>query len=153
MAAFVRARIKNLETNATQEKRFNVSDYFPDVSLTRRNMTYLFAEDTVHHFMEEETFEQIPVNESMIADALQFNTEGVVFQFTFADDKLLTVTPPTFVIMTVAETTPAVAGDTARAAMKNATLETGLVVKVPMFVNIGDKIKVDTRTSSYAERA
>ena len=153
MAAFVRAKIKNLETSAVQEKRFNTGDHFPDVSLTRREMTFLYNEGKVYHFMDAETFEQIPVDEKMVADAMVYNTEGIAYTFTFADDKLIAVSPPTFVIMTVTEAPPAAAGDTARAALKNATLESGMVIKVPMFVNTGDKVKVDTRTGTYAERA
>ena len=153
MAAFVRAKIRNLETGGVQEKRFNVGEHFPDVDLTRKDMTFLYSEGKIYHFMEAETYEQVAVDERMVSDAMVYNTEGVVFTFTFADDKLIQVTPPTFVVMTVAECPPAVAGDTARAALKNATLESGLVVKVPMFVNSGDKIKIDTRTGSYSERA
>ena len=153
MVAFVRATIKNLETGATQEKRFNVGDHFPDVSLTRKQMQFLYNEGTVYHFMDPETFDQVAVDEVKVADALVYNVEGVLFTFVYADEKLISVTPPTFVVMTVTEAPPATAGDTARAALKNATLETGLVVKVPMFVNAGDKIKVDTRTGTYSERA
>ncbi|MCL2755700.1 MAG: elongation factor P [Firmicutes bacterium] len=153
MAAFVRAKIKNLETGASQEKRFNVGDHFPDVSLTRREMQFLYNEDTVYHFMEAETFEQVAVDQRLVEDAMQYATDGVLFTFTYADEKLLAVSPPTFVVLVVTESPPAAAGDTARAALKNATLETGIVVKVPMFVNTGDKIKVDTRTGAYVERA
>lgn len=153
MAAFVRAKIKNLETGAVQEKRFNVSDVFPNVSLTRTEMQFLYNEGKVYHFMDGETFEQMAVDEKMVSDAMQFNTEGMLYTFTFADEKLISVTAPTFVIMTVTECPPAVAGDTARSALKNATLESGMTVKVPMFVNNGDRVKVDTRTGTYVERA
>lgn len=153
MAAFVRAKIRNLETGAVQEKRFNVGDHFPDVDLTRKELSFLYNEGTVYHFMDAETFEQMPVDEKMVADAMRYNTEGVLFTFTFADGKLIQVAAPTFVVMEVVECPPAVAGDTARSALKNATLESGIVIKVPMFVNQGDKVKVDTRTDSYVERA
>jgi len=153
MAAFVRAKIKNLETGAVQERRFNTGDHFPDVSLTRKEFTFLYNEDNIFHFMEQETFEQVAVDQVLVVDAMKYNSEGVVFTFTFADDKLIAVNPPTFVIMEIIESPPSVAGDTARAALKNATLEGGLVIKVPMFVNTGDKVKVDTRTCSYVERA
>ena len=153
MAAFVRAKIKNLETLAVQEKRFNVSDVFPNVSLTRKEMQFLYNEGKVYHFMENETFEQVAVDEKMVADAFAYNTEGLVYTFTYADDKLISVSAPTFVVLAVVDCPPAVAGDTARSALKNATLESGMVVKVPMFVNNGDKVKVDTRTGTYVERA
>lgn len=153
LAPIVKARIRNMETGSVLEKRFNVGDRFPDVQLTRREMQFLYNEDKVYHFMDAETFDQIPVNEGMVVDALRYNVEGITFTFTYADDKLIGVVAPNFVVMTVIECPPAVAGDTARAALKNATVENGLVVKVPMFVNAGDKIKVDTRTGGYVERA
>lgn len=153
MAAFVRATIVNLETGARREDRFNVGDHFPDVSLTRKEFSFLYNEGKVYHFMEQETYEQLAVDEKLVLDAMRYNTEGVLFTFTFADDKLLTVVAPTFVVMTITECPPATPGDTARAALKNATLETGLTVKVPMFVNNGDRVKIDTRTGSYVERA
>lgn len=153
LAAFVRAKIKNMENGAVQEKRFNTGDHFPDVSLTRKDMQFLYSEGKVYHFMDPVTFDQIPVDERHVVDAMRFNTEGVLFTFTYADEKLLSVSAPTFVVLTVTESPPSVAGDTARAALKNATMETGLVVKVPMFVNTGDRVKIDTRTSSYVERA
>ena len=153
MAAFVRAKIRNLENGTVQEKRFNVSDVFPNVSLTRREMQFLYSEGKVYHFMDAETFEQTAVDSAMVEDAMQYNTDGILFTFTYADEKLIGVAAPTFVVLTVSECPPAVAGDTARAALKNATMETGIIVKVPMFVNSGDRIKVDTRTGTYAERA
>jgi len=153
LAPFVRAKLKNMENGATQEKRFNVDDYFPEVSFTRTEMQFLYNEDKVYHFMNAETFDQIAVDEAMVTDAMQFAVDGVLFTFTYADEKLIAVLPPTFVVMTIIECPPAVAGDTARAALKNATLETGIVVKVPMFVNTGDKVKVDTRNGTYVERA
>ena len=153
MAAFVRAKIRNLETGGQQEKRFNVSDHFPNVALTRKDLQFLYNEGKVYHFMETDTFEQVAVDEKLVVDAMRFNTEGVLFTFTYADDKLLTVTAPTFVVMTITECPPATPGDTARAALKTATLESGLTVKVPMFVNNGDRVKIDTRTTSYVERA
>ena len=153
LAPIVKARIQNMETGAVQEKRFNVGDRFPDVQLRRQEMQFLYNEGTVYHFMDAETFDQIPVDEKMVADAMKYNVEGVLFTFTYADDKLIGVVAPNFVIMTVIECPPAVAGDTARSALKVATVEGGLEIKVPMFINAGDKIKVDTRNGSYSERA
>lgn len=153
LAPFVRAKIKNLETGAVQEKRFNVSDYFEEVDLNRRQMQFSYNVDKVYTFMDAETFDQIDVNQSLVQDALQYHTDGAVYTFTMIDDKVISITPETFVVLAVTQTEPSVAGDTARSAMKNATLESGLVIKVPMFVNSGDKVKVDTRTATYAERA
>jgi elongation factor P len=153
MAAFVRAKIKNIETGAVQEKRFNVGENFADVQMTRREMQFIYNEDKVYYFMDPESFEQIPVDYAMVSDAMKYNTDGILFTFLYAGEKLISVTPPTFVTLTITECPPSVAGDTARNALKNATLETGLEIKVPMFVNNGDRVKVDTRNGSYSERA
>ena len=153
LASFVRAKIRNMETGALQEKRFNVGDFFPDVDLRRQEMQFLYNEGKVYHFMDAITFDQVPVDEAMVKDAMVYSSDGMTFTFTYADDKLIGVSPPTFVVMKVEECPPAVAGDTARSALKNATLEGGLVIKVPMFVNSGDRVKVDTRTGTYVERA
>jgi len=153
MAAFVRAKIKDLETGAVQEKRFNTGEHFPDVDFGRKEMQFLYNEGEVYHFMDPETFEQEAVSKKLVEDALIYNVDGVLFTFTTADEKIISVTPPTFVVMTITECPPAVAGDTARNAMKTATVEGGLEIKVPMFVNSGDKVKVDTRDGTYVERA
>jgi len=153
LAPFVRAKIKNVETGAVQEKRFNVGDYFDDVELTRRQMQFSYNVDTIYTFMDSETFDQVDVDANLVKDAMQYHTDGASYTFTLLDDKVIGVTPETFVILTVTETEPSVAGDTARSAMKNAKLESGITVKVPMFVNNGDRIKVDTRNGTYAERA
>ena len=152
MAAFVRAKIKNIETGAVQEKRFNPGDHFPDVMMERKQMQFLYNEDSIYHFMDPETFEQIPVDKEMVADAMQYHADGTIYTFDSADGKLLSVSPPTFVVLQIVECPPSVAGDTARAALKNATLESGLEIKVPMFINNGDKVKVDTRDGTYVER-
>ena len=155
MVAFVRARIKNIETGAVQEKRFNTDDIFPDVEMTRKDMQFSYEDGGLFYFMDLETCDFMPVNGDMCKDALRFCTDAneITFTFEFADDKLLNISPPTFVVLTVTETEPAVAGDTARSAMKHAKLESGLDIMVPMFVKNGDKVKVDTRDGSYSERA
>jgi len=153
LAPIVRARIKNLETGAVQERRFSTTDYFPDVSMERAEMQFLYSEGTVYYFMHPETFEQVPVDKKLVEDAMQYHTDGTIYTFESADGKLMNVSPPTFVALTVVETEPSVAGDTARNAMKNAKLESGLEIKVPMFVSSGDRVKVDTRDATYAERA
>jgi len=155
MVAFVRARIKNIETGAVQEKRFNTDDIFPDVEMTRKEMQFSYEDGGLYYFMDLETCDLVPVNAEMCEYALRYNTDAneITFTFDFADDKLLNISPPTFVVLTVTDTEPAVAGDTARSAMKNAKLESGLEVKVPMFVSNGDRVKVDTRDGTYSERA
>ena len=153
MAAFVRAKIKNIETGAVQEKRFNVGDHFPDVDMTRKQMQFLYNEGNVYYFMDPETFEQEPVDKILVEDAMQYHAEGTIYTFESADGKLISVTPPTFVVLQIIECAPSTAGDTARNALKSATLESGLEIKVPMFINNGDKVKVDTRSATYSERA
>jgi len=155
MVAFVRAKIKNLETGAVQEKRFNTDDIFPNVDMTRKEMQFSYEDGGLFYFMDLETCDLVPVNADMCENALQYNTDAneITFSFEYADGKLLNISPPTFVALTVTQTEPAVAGDTARSAMKHAKLESGLDVMVPMFVKTGDRVKVDTRDGTYQERA
>lgn len=153
LAPFVRAKIKNIENGAVQEKRFNVSDYFEEVALTYRQMQFSYNVDNVYTFMDNETFEQYDVDFSICKDAMQYHTDGTDYTVTFLDEKIISITAPTFVVLTVINTEPSVAGDTARNAMKNAELESGISVRVPMFVNNGDRVKVDTRNATYVERA
>ena len=153
MAAFVRARIKNIETGAVQEKRFNVGDYFDDVELTKKEVQFSYQEGEIFYFMDNETFDLIPVNRDLAEEPLKYHTDGTNYSFEYCDEKIVNIAPPTFVVLTVLETEPSVAGDTARNALKNAKLDSGISVKVPMFINNGDKVRVDTRTGTYAERA
>jgi len=150
---FIRVRIKNLDSGVTQERRFNGTEYFDDVILTKKEYEFSYNVDQLYTFMDMETYDQVDVNYALVKDAMAFHTDGNRYTFTIVEDKIISVTPPTFVIMEVTETEPSVAGDTARNAMKNAKLESGITIKVPMFVNIHDRLKVDTRTSTYVERA
>ena len=155
LAAFMRARIKNIETGAVQERNFKPSESFDDIEITKRYMKFSYADGDLYYFIEEETWETEPVAAKDAKEALMYNTEegdGVIFTFEYADNKLLSITPPTFVVLRVTDTEPSVAGDTARNALKNATLESGLTVRVQMFINIGDRVKVDTRSGEYVER-
>jgi len=103
--------------------------------------------------MDPNTFDQVDVDYELVKNAMQYHTEGNIYSFTMLEDKIIEVTPPTFVVLTVTNTDRSVAGDTARNALKNATLESGLTIKVPMFVNNGDKLRIDTRDGTYVERA
>ncbi|MDR0462354.1 MAG: elongation factor P [Christensenellaceae bacterium] len=155
LAAFMRARIKNIETGAVQDRNFKPSEAYDEVEITKRSMKFSYIDGDLYYFMEEDTFEMEPVAAKFAKDALLYNPEegeGVVFTFEYADGKLMNIVPPTFVILRVVETEPAVAGDTARNTLKSAKLETGLVVKVQMFINNGDRLKIDTRTGDYVER-
>ena len=154
LAAFLRAKIKNIETGAVQEVNFKMGETFEDVEIERRQMKFSYADGDLYYFTEEETWESIPVPASSAKEALVYNSEedGTIFTFEYANGKLLSITPPTFVVLRVIETEPSVPGDTARNALKNAKLESGLNVKVQMFINNGDRVKVDTRNGAYVER-
>lgn len=155
MVAFVRAKIKNIENGVMREERFNTGDMFPDVEITRKEMQFSYQDGDLFHFMDLETCDIIPVNREMVEDCMKYVNEenDVMFTFEYADGKIIHVSPPTFVVLKIVDCPPSVAGDTARNALKSATLESGLEIKVPMFVNNGDRVKVDTRTATYAERA
>jgi len=151
----MRAKIKNIETGAVQERNFKMGDTFDDLEITQRFMKFSYADGDLLYFTEEETWESVPVSAADAKDAMLYNTEegdGTVFTFEYANGKLMNINPPTFVVLRVVETAPAIAGDTARNALKTAKLESGLEVKVQMFISIGDKVRIDTRTGEYCER-
>ena len=150
---FIRVKIKDLVSGISHEQRFNGTEYFEDAQLTNRNMQFSYNVDSIYTFMDPNTFDQLDVDYAIVRDAMQYHTEGNIYAFTMLEDKIISVTPPTFVVLAVTNTEPSVAGDTARNAMKNATLESGLTIKVPMFVNNGDKLRIDTRDGTYVERA
>jgi elongation factor P len=151
-AAFVRTRLKNIITGATVERTFNPSDKMPKAHIERRDMQYLYNDGDLFHFMEVETFEQIALNSSSIGDALKFVKENVVVKILSHKGNVFGIEPPTFVELEITETEPGFKGDTAQGAQKPATLETGATIRVPLFVNQGDCIRVDTRTGEYMER-
>lgn len=152
-AAFVRTKIKNVITGAVVERTFNPTEKMPKAHIDRRNMQYLYNDGELYYFMDPESFEQIPLNADTLGDALKFvkeNDEVLILSF---KGNVFGVEPPNFVELEVTETEPGVKGDTATNVVKPATLETGAVINVPLFINTGDKIKVDTRTGSYMSRA
>ena len=151
--AFVRTRLKSFKTGNVIDRTFRSGDKVEDVRIERRQMQFLYAEVDTFHLMDSETFEQIGVDRSLIggvADLLQENETVFVL---VAEDDPIGVELPNFVQIKVRHTDPGVKGDTATGAVKPATLETGAVVSVPLFVNKGDTLKIDTRTCSYVERA
>ncbi len=151
-AAFVRTKLKNVVTGATIERTFNPSDKMPKAHIERREMQYLYNDDGLYHFMDMETYEQLPLNKSSVGDALKFVKENIVVKILSFKGNVFGIEPPTFVELEITETEPGFKGDTATGATKPATVETGAVVKVPLFVNQGDVIKIDTRTEGYMER-
>lgn len=152
-AAFVRTKIKNVITGATVERTFNPSDKFEKSQISRRDMEYLYNDGDLAYFMDVENYEQMPINLSKIGDALVYVKENTVCKILSHKDNVFGVEPPMFVELEVTETEPGFKGDTATGASKPATVETGAQVKVPLFINQGEKIRIDTRTGEYLERA
>ncbi|HEX9061140.1 MAG TPA: elongation factor P [Clostridia bacterium] len=152
-AAFVRTKLKNVITGATVERTFNPSDKMPKAHIERKDMQYLYNDGDLYHFMDVETFEQAPLSKETIGDSLKFVKENVVVKILSFKGNVFGIEAPTFVELEVIETEPGFKGDTATGATKPATVETGTVIKVPLFINQGDIIRIDTRTSEYMERA
>ena len=152
-AAFVRTKIKNVMTGAVREETFNPSEKFELAHIEQKDMEYLYADGDIYYFMDSETYEQVPLNKDKVEDALQFLKENMVATIKFFKGEAFSVEPPNFVVLEVVKCEPAVAGNTATNASKPATLETGYELQVPMFINEGDVIRVDTRTGEYMERA
>ena len=149
---FVRAKIKNIVTGQVQERTFNPSDKFQVAVIEKKEMQYLYNEGDIYYFMDMETFDQIPLNKSQVEDALNFITENMMANIQFYKGSAFSVEAPNFVELTIIDTEPWIQGDTSKAGYKPATLETGYVINVPLFVNSGEKIRVDTRTGTYMER-
>ena len=151
-AAFVRTKIRNIKTGAVLERTFRPNEKFPKAHIDRKDMQYLYNDGELFHFMDTETYEQISLTASQLEDALKFVKENDIVKIMSHKGAVFGVEPPTFVELEVVETEPGVRGDTATNVNKPATVETGAVVFVPIFVNTGDKIKIDTRTGEYLSR-
>ena len=152
-AAFVRTKLKNVITGAVVEKTFNPSDKFPTAYIERKDMQYLYNDGSLYYFMDKETFEQLPINSEELSDNFKFVKENMDCKILSYKGKVFGIEPPTFVELQVTETEPGFKGDTATNVTKPAKLETGAVLRVPLFINEGDMIRVDTRTGEYMERA
>ena len=152
-AAFVRTKLRNVITGAVVEKTFSPTDKYNDARIERRDMQYLYNDGDLYYFMDQETFEQVPIGKDLIGDNFKFVKEEMICRVSSYKENVFLVEPPMFVELTVAECEPGVRGDTATGASKNATLETGAVIRVPLFINEGEKIRIDTRTGEYIERA
>ena len=150
---FTRTKLKNMDNGRVVERTFRSGDKVEEVRIEKREMQYLYAEaPDQYHFMDSQTYEQTPISKAMIGDATDFLLENEMAFVLVTDDKPIGVELPNFVQLTVVSTEPGVKGDTATNAVKPATLETGAVVSVPLFVDQGDKLKIDTRTGQYVER-
>lgn len=150
--AFVRTRLKKVSTGAILERTFRAGEKMEQAILDRRKMTYLYSQGDTHVFMDGETFDQIEVPSSMIGVGVKYLKDNTEVEVCSHQDRVITVDLPFFMEFEVAETDPGLRGDTASGGSKPATLETGAVVNVPLFINIGDRIRVDTRTDAYLER-
>ena len=152
-AAFVRTKFKNVITGAVVEKSFNPTDKFENAYVERKEYQYLYNDADLYYFMDTETYEQIPLNADKLGDNFKFVKENDVVKIMSYKGNVFGVEPPLFVELEVVDTEPGVRGDTATNVTKPATLETGAVIKVPIFINQGEKIRIDTRTGEYMERA
>ncbi len=152
-AAFVRAKIKNVMTGAVTERTFNPSDKYQEAFIERRDMQYLYNDGDLYYFMDNDTFEQIPINASVLGSNFKFVKENMVCKVLSYKGSVFGVEPPLFVELLVTDTEAGFKGDTATNATKPAKLETGAEIKVPLFIEEGNMIKIDTRTGEYLERA
>lgn len=152
-AAFVRTKIRNVITGSVVERTFNPTEKFPTAFIERRDMQYLYKEDDLFYFMDNESYEQMPISASTLGDNFKFIKENMDVKVLSYKGVVFGVEPPFFVELEVSQTDPGFKGDTATNATKIAVLETGAEIKVPLFINEGDKIKVDTRVGEYMERA
>lgn len=152
-AAFVRTKTKNVITGAVTERTYNPSDKFPTAYIERRDMQYLYEDGGLYYFMDMETFEQTPLNESDLSDNFKFVKENEMVKVLSYKGNVFGVEAPNFVTLEVTKTEPGVKGNTATNTLKPATLETGAEIRVPLFINEGDSIRIDTRTGEYMERA
>lgn len=152
-AAFVRTKIKNVITGSVVEKTFSPTDKFPQAIIERKDMEYLYNDGDLYYFMDTDTYEQMPLSKDILPDNFKFVKENVIVKILSYKGEVFSVEPPAFVELAVTECEPGVKGNTATNALKNATLETGANIKVPMFIEEGEVIKIDTRTGEYLSRA
>ncbi len=151
-AAFVRTKLKNIISGGVVEKTFRPTEKFPQARIDRQEMQYLYSDGDLYHFMNTETYDQIALNQDAIGDALKFVKENEMVKICSHNGNVFAVEPPLFVELEVTDTEPGFKGDTATGATKPATVETGATVNVPLFVETGDKLKIDTRTGEYLSR-
>ena len=152
-AAFVRTKYKDVVTGAIREQSFNPTAKFENAVIERRDLEYLYTDGELYYFMDPESYEQIPLNQDKLGDNFKFVKENTTCRISSFKGNVFSVEPPTFVELAVTETEPGVRGDTATNVTKPETLETGAVIKVPIFINEGDVLRIDTRTGEYLERA
>ena len=152
-AAFVRTKIRNVITGAVVERTFSPDEKYPTAFVERKDMEYLYNDGDLYYFMDNETYEQAPINSSILGDSFKFVKENMVCKVLSYKGDVFGVEPPNFVELEVTHTEPGVKGNTATNTLKPATVETGAEVRVPLFITEGEKIRIDTRTGEYMERA
>ena len=152
-AAFVRVKMKNVITGAVTERSFNPTDKYETAYVERRDMQYLYNEGDLYYFMDNETYEQIPISKDTLGDDFRFVKENENVKVLSYKGSVFAVEPPLFVELEITETEPGVKGNTATNVLKPATVETGAVVKVPIFIEQGERIQIDTRTGEYLGRS
>ena len=152
-AAFVRTKLKNIISGGVIEKTFRPTEKFPAARIDRVEMQYLYSDGDLWHFMNTERYDQIALNSDDIGDSLKFVKENDMVKVCSHNGKVFAVEPPMFVELAIIDTEPGFKGDTATGATKPATVETGAIVYVPLFIEMGEKIKIDTRTGEYLSRA
>ena len=152
-AAFVRTKVRNVITGAVVERTFNPTDKFPTAFVERKEMEYSYSDGDIYYFMDPESYELVPIGKDDLGDNFKFVKENMVCRILSYKGKVFGVEPPNFVELKIVETEPGFKGDTATNATKPATLETGAQIRVPLFIDEGEVIRVDTRTGEYMERA
>ena len=152
-AAFVRTKLKNVMNGGVVERTFRPTEKFPAARIDRVDMQYLYADGDLYNFMNVETYDQVALNSELIGDALKFVKENEMVKVCSYNGSVFSIEPPLFVELEITDTEPGFKGDTATGASKPATVETGAQINVPLFINVGDKVKIDTRTSEYLGRA
>ncbi len=152
-AAFVRTKLKDIINGGVTERTFRPTEKFPQARIERKDMQYLYSDGDLFNFMDTESYEQMAINSEIVGDSLKFVKEEEMVKINSYNGNVFAIEPPMFVELEITETEPGFKGDTATGASKPATVETGAQVSVPLFVNQGDRIKIDTRTGEYLGRA
>ena len=152
-AAFVRTKLKDIKNGGVVERTFRPTEKCPQAHIDRKDMQYLYKDGDLYSFMDTETYDQVQLSADLVGDALKFVKENDICKILSFKGNVFGIEPPIFVELEVIETEPGFKGDTATGTVKPATVETGATVKVPLFINIGDRIRIDTRTEEYMERA
>ena len=152
-AAFVRTKLKNVINGGVTERTFRPTEKFPPARIEKKDQQYLYSDGDLYYFMDPETYEQVALSKDTVGDSLKFVKENEEVKIVSYKGNVFAIEPPLFVELEVTETEPGFAGNTAQGATKPATVETGATINVPLFVNIGDILKVDTRTGEYLSRA